>query len=214
MSQSEQLMIERGTPVVEAIDERAARRSLRAQVARLELELSQIVARSFPHIPVDAARRADEAFGGPRLLNLEQLELQRDRLAGRVQDVRRLARERAEHERRSHELLQRMKLEPGRYKFARLPVSDLGQGGCGVWEVRPRLGMIGMLAGWWQLTLSSGCPLARGSRSTRAPAQRSEASRQACGADGRSSSRSSSSRTSVSGRGTCGSVYGPSGAGS
>ena len=64
-----------------------------------------------------------------------------------------------------------MRLEPGRYKFARLPVRDLGQGGCGVWEVRPRLGLIGMLAGWWQLKLSSGCPLARGSRSTRGPAK-------------------------------------------
>jgi hypothetical protein len=49
-------------------------------------------------------------------------------------------------------------------------VSDLGQGGCGVWQVRPRLGLIGMLAGWWQLKLSSGCPLGRGARSTRVPA--------------------------------------------
>lgn len=172
MSQSEQLTIERGTPAVESIDERAARQSLRAQVARLERELSQTVASGFPHISADAARDLHgEAFGGPRLLSLAQLERQRDTLAGRVQDVRSLARKRAEHERRSHELLERMKLEPGRYKFVRLPVRDLGQGGCGVWEVRPRLGLIGMLAGWWQLTLSSGCPLPRGSRSTRGPAQ-------------------------------------------
>jgi hypothetical protein len=26
--------------------------------------------------------------------------------------------------------------------------------------VRPRLGLIGMLAGWWHVKLSSGCPLA------------------------------------------------------
>jgi hypothetical protein len=26
--------------------------------------------------------------------------------------------------------------------------------------VRPRLGLIGMLMGWWQVKLSSGCPLA------------------------------------------------------
>ncbi len=70
---------------------------------------------------------------------------------------------------RARELLERMRLEPGRYKFVRLPVRDLGEGGCGVWEVRPRLGLIGMLAGWWQLKLSSGCPLARGSRSERGP---------------------------------------------
>jgi hypothetical protein len=173
VSQSEQLTIERRRPAVESVDERAARRSLRDQVTRLERELSQVVASGFPHIPADAARDvATEAFGGPRLLSLAQLERQRDTLAGRVQDIHSLARTRAEHERRSHELLERMKLEPGRYKFVRLPVSDLGQGGCGVWEVRPRLGLIGMLAGWWQLTLSSGCPLPRGSRSTRGPAER------------------------------------------
>ena len=55
-----------------------------------------------------------------------------------------------------------MKREPNRYKFVRLPVRDMGEGGCGVWEVRPRLGLIGMLAGWWQVKLSSGCPLAKG----------------------------------------------------
>ena len=76
---------------------------------------------------------------------------------------------RLERERRAREQLAQMQLHPGRYKFARLPVRDLGQGVCGVWEVRPRLGLIGMLAGWWQLKLSSGCPLARGSRSKRDP---------------------------------------------
>ncbi len=172
MSQSEQVTIERDAALVESVDELAARRSLRDQVARLERELSQLVAGGFPHIPADAARDLyGEVFGGPRLLGLAQLERQRDKLANRVQDVRRIARERSEHERRSHELLERMKLEPGRYKFVRLPVGDLGQGGCGVYEVRPRLGLIGMLAGWWQLTLSSGCPLPRGSRSKRDPAQ-------------------------------------------
>jgi hypothetical protein len=93
----------------------------------------------------------------------------RDRLVGRVQDMRRIAAERVEHERAARELLEGMKLEPGRYKFTRLPVRDLGQGGCGVWEVRPRLGLIGMLAGWWHVKLSSGCPLARGPRWRAAP---------------------------------------------
>jgi len=128
------------------VDERPARSSLRAQIARLERDCSAIVANGFPHI---GARAAGAVRSGPRLLTLEQLELERDQLAGRVQELRRLARERAEHEQRSRELLERMKLEPGRYKFVRLPVTDLGQGGCGVWEVRPRFGLIGMLAGWW-----------------------------------------------------------------
>jgi len=160
---SEQLVIDREG------GERAARRSLRAQVAKLEHELSAIVAERFPHIPAPAP--SNEVFAGPRLLNLEELERSRDRLAGRLQEFRRLAAERSEHERSAHELLEDMKLEPGRYKFARLPVKDLGQGGCGVWHVRPRLGLIGMLAGWWQVKLSSGCPLPRGLRSRRGPAE-------------------------------------------
>ena len=189
MTQSEQLVIDRGAPEPVSdrprdrdrsaicgvgvaagrarVGERAARGSLRAQVARLEHELSAIVAEGFPFIP--APIPAPEASVGPCLLSLEELERSRDRLAGRVGELRRLAADRVEHERRAHELLERMKLEPGRYKFVRLPVHDLGQGGCGVWEVRPRLGVIGMLAGWWQVKLSSGCPLPRGSRSHARP---------------------------------------------
>jgi hypothetical protein len=157
-----------GAGVATEIDERAARSSLRMQVARLERECSAIVADGFPHIGACTEKMSS---AGPRLLTLEQLERLRDQLAGRLQELRRLASERAEHERQAREQLERMKLEPGRYKFVRLPVTELGQRGCGVWEVRPRFGLIGMLAGWWQLKLSSGCPLARGSRSTRGPAQ-------------------------------------------
>jgi hypothetical protein len=140
----------------EGVDERAARDALRTQVSRLERELSGLVARSFPHIsPRD---EGSEAFSGPRLLTLAELERMRDRLAMRIGEVRDQMAERSEFERRSRDLLARMKLEPGHYKFVRLRVADLGQGGCGVWEVRPRLGLIGMLAGWWQVKLSSGCP--------------------------------------------------------
>jgi hypothetical protein len=139
---------------------RDARITLRRQIARLERECSAIVANGFPHLSPadlpDLGRGA--ATSGPCLLTLAELERVRDRLAGCTQDMRRLAKERVEHERRARELLEGMKLEPGRYKFARLPVRDLGEGGCGVWEVRPRLGLIGMLAGWWQVKLSSGCP--------------------------------------------------------
>jgi hypothetical protein len=174
VSQSEQLTIDRGAPAIaaEAIrvetGERAARSSLRAQVARLERELSAIVADGFPHIGAGTlAHRAP----GPSLLGLAELEQLRDQLAGRVQELRRRAQARAEHELRAQDLLERMKLEPGRYKFVRLPVTDLGQRGCGVWEVRPRYGLIGMLAGWWELKLSSGCPLAGGSCGRATPSQ-------------------------------------------
>ena len=128
------------------------------QVARLERELSGLIAGRFPHI----SSGADVEGGGPRLLTLAELECLRDRLALRVREVQGLSVRRDELERSARDLLERMKAEPSRYKFVRLPVVDLGERGCGVWEVRPRLGLLGMLAGWWQLKLSSGCPLVRG----------------------------------------------------
>jgi hypothetical protein len=165
------------------VAERDVRETLRGQIARLERESSAIVAGGFPHIfppgspsgpdlygsPHGDLAGGDAALAGPRLLTLAELERVRDRLVGHTQDLRRLAAERMEHERRARRLLDAMKLEPGRHKFVRLPVRDLGEGGCGVWEVRPRLGLIGMLAGWWQLKLSSGCPLARGPRAIARP---------------------------------------------
>jgi hypothetical protein len=153
-------------------DERAARASLRAQIARLERERAAIVAQRFPYIAAPAPIGAS-SVGGPALLDLGQLERLRDRMAADLQELHARVRARTEHERRAREQLARMRLEPGRYKFARLPVRDLGLGVCGVWEVRPRLGLIGMLAGWWQLKLSSGCPLAKGSR--RGPRPRPQA---------------------------------------
>jgi hypothetical protein len=157
-----QLTIDRVS--IPATDERAARRTLRAQIAKLEREVAGLVADGFPHIVESpgAGRQTGAVVGAPSLLNLEQLERTRDDLAGRLQQLRALTAKRAEFERASHELLERMQRDPARYRYIRLPVKDLGESGCGVWEVRPRLGLIGMLAGWWQLKLSSGCPLPEG----------------------------------------------------
>lgn len=162
-----QLTIERIDRVsTSGTDERAARRALRAQVAKLERELSAIVVDGFPHIapPTHSGTGAPRkrTAGSPCLLDLGRLERTRDELAGRLQLARRATTERVELETRARELLERMKRDPRSYKFVRLPVRDLGEHGCGVWEVRPRMGLIGMLAGWWQVKLSSGCPLPRG----------------------------------------------------
>lgn len=145
--------------------ERAARATLKAQVARLERELSQIVASGFPHISGSATgpeQQGDRTGVGrtaaPRLLTLGELERQRDELVRQIRDARIRSAERAEVERCSRALLQEMKRAPQRYKFVRLAVADLGEGRCGFWQVRPRLGLIGMLAGWWEVKLSSGCP--------------------------------------------------------
>jgi hypothetical protein len=55
-----------------------------------------------------------------------------------------------------------MRLNPRAYKYVRVTNADLGEHGCWSWHVRPRLGLIGMLMGWWRVKLSSGCPLATG----------------------------------------------------
>jgi hypothetical protein len=116
-------------------DERAARADLRAQIAALEA-------------------RGGSAPGtgrGPRLLSLGELERVRDRLAAQPRPDR------------APDPAARLKLEwmladPGAHRWARVPLAALGQPGCGAYVVRPRLGLIGMLAGWWEVKLSSGCP--------------------------------------------------------
>jgi len=140
-----------------ATDERAARRTLRAQIARLERELGEAILAAFPHVAVPDA---DPPVRGPRLLGLGDLERVRDDLAERVRVARVAVGERAGHEARSRALLEEMLREPARHKWVRLPAADLGERSCGAYHVRPRLGVIGMLMGWWHVKVSSGCPSA------------------------------------------------------
>jgi hypothetical protein len=140
-------------------DERAARRSLREQIARLERELADAFVTAFQMggVPLPA-----EARGEPRVLDLGELERVRDELADRLRAARVSIAERAEVQSANRVYLERMLLDPDKHRFARVSRRDVGECGCGVWQVRPRLGLIGMLMGWWQVKLSSGCPLARG----------------------------------------------------
>ena len=107
-------------------------------------------------------KRGAGVWSEPRLLDLGELERVRDDLAERLRVARVTIAERAEVHAANRVLLERMLLEPARHRFTRVALEDLGEPGCGVWQVRPRLGLIGMLMGWWQVKLSSGCPLARG----------------------------------------------------
>ena len=165
------------TGVTRPLDERAARAELRAQVARLERSLAQAFASAFPRAGIDVSVPAS---GGPRLLGLGELERLRDDLHERLCHARHALAQRSADEERNRVLLEKMLLEPGRYKFARISHADLGERGCGEWRVRPRFGLIGMLAGWWQVKLSSGCPLAGGRRPRGAAPDTKWPSRQRC----------------------------------
>jgi hypothetical protein len=146
-------------PVAAPVDERAARRSLRAQIARLERELGEAVFAAFPHVrEPELLEGAAAPVRGPRLLGLGELERVRDELAERVRRARVVVRQRAELEADSRALLEEMLRDPKRYRHVVLPLADLGEPGCGAYQVRPRLGIVGRMLGWWQIKLSSGCP--------------------------------------------------------
>ena len=139
------------TPAPVRPDEHAARRDLRDQIARLEQELGRTLAAAFPRREPARAGRPASRQGGPRLLTLGQLERVRDELADRIAAL---------DEHRGHALLEQMRAHPEQHRGAVVTSADLGEPGCTVWAVRPRLGLIGMLMGWWRVKVSSGCPLA------------------------------------------------------
>ena len=137
-------------PVV--LDEHAARRDLRDQIGRLERELACTLAEVFPRREPERAGRSASAQAGPRLLTLGELERIRDELADRTAALR---------DRRGYARLEQLYAAPERHRWAVVTSAELGEPGCTVWQVRPRLGVIGMLMGWWRVKISSGCPLAR-----------------------------------------------------
>jgi hypothetical protein len=139
--------------------ERRVRRDLRRQIAALERELAELFAAAFPRRGIEYAV---PAAGGPRVLQVAELERMRDALAGRVQDVRGWLSDRMYVEERKRELLERIIAEPEKYPWVRVSNDDIGEPGCRHWHSRPRWGPLGMLFGWWRVKLSSGCPLAGG----------------------------------------------------
>ncbi len=145
-------------PALHGGNERLARAELRRQIGRLELQLSGLVAEAFPRLDLDAAVPA--AGREPRVLGFGDLEAVRDALVARIATARRALSERAQVEARNRELLGRMLAAPEDFKWLRVSRADIGRPGCGHWHSRPRLGPLGMLMGWWQVKVSSGCPLA------------------------------------------------------
>lgn len=138
-----------------AVDEHAARRTLRAQIARLERELSAVAIGAYPRLDV---RTQGLSLAGPRLLSLGELERVRDALADRLGDLHGVAAAQAARQADAARELERMLADPPGHKWQRISHADLGIPGCGDYHVRPKAGLLGMLMGWWQVKMSSGCP--------------------------------------------------------
>ncbi len=139
--------------------ERRARDDLRGQIARLERELGELFASSFPRLDIDWGIGA---VGGPRVMTTGELERIRDALSLRLRDARAELARRADVEEANRGLLERMIAAPDRHRWVIVSNQDVGEPGCRHWHSRPRWGLLGMLLGWWRIRLSSGCPLAKG----------------------------------------------------
>jgi len=141
--------------------ERRAREDLRRQIGRLERSLGELFASAFP-------RRGFEwnvgAVGGPRVLSTGELERVRDALAVRLHDARDELARQADVEEANRALLEGMIAAPEKHRWLEISRREIGESGCGSYQSRPRLGILGMLFGWWRIRLSSGCPLAKGLR--------------------------------------------------
>jgi hypothetical protein len=142
------------------VDERAARADLRAQIGRIERELAHIAAATYPRL--DLSPVTPSMVHGPRVLALGELEQVRDALADRLGTLRTAALVQAEEQADARDELAAMLAEPRAYRGTRMTNTQLGLPGCTTYEVVPRLGVLGRLASWWQVKVSSGCPLVWG----------------------------------------------------
>ena len=140
-------------------DERAARGTLRDQIARFERELTTARLDARPRLQPGPPPRA---MRGPRKLSLGELERVRDELAGRLAAVGDSLDAQLLRQAESRMLLERMLADPPAHKWMRISNEQLGEPGCKHFHVRPRLGPVGLLMGWWRVKISSGCPLAWG----------------------------------------------------
>ena len=139
--------------------ERRLRDDLRRQIALLERRLGELFAVAFPRQGIEFSVAA---AGGPRVLGIADLERVRDALALRLRDVEAEVARRGRIEERNRQRLEAMLAAPEQYRWLRISAREIGEPSCRTWTSEPRLGVVGMLMGWWRVKVSSGCPLASG----------------------------------------------------
>jgi DNA-binding transcriptional regulator YhcF (GntR family) len=133
-------------------DERAARASLRAQIARLEASLA-------PYPAGATAQRSPKPIGPrPHLAPLGELEEIRDDLVERLKKARVEAERRGEEQKLARHKLEDAIADPAAHRWEAGKREDMGEPGCGRWQVRPAWGPVGALMNWWRVKISSGCP--------------------------------------------------------
>lgn len=142
-------------PLLPGTDDGAARRTLRDQIAKLERELAGLFVSAYPRRELDWQVSSP---GGPRLLDVGDLEALRDQLAERVEEARRELSARAESEETGRGRIEALVADPGSHKWERVSNEEIGEPGCKYYHSTPRLGLVGMLMGWWRVKISSGCP--------------------------------------------------------
>ena len=141
------------------VDERLARRELRRQVARLERELAGLFAEAFGRVEL-AHRVAAQARASRGCSTSASWSRCATSSPSGSADARACLLERGRGRDRQPRAAAAMIAAPADHKWVRISRADVGEPGCGGWHSRPRLGPIGMLMGWWQVKVSSGCPLA------------------------------------------------------
>jgi hypothetical protein len=140
--------------------ERGARADLRAQIERLEREIAAVAAATYPRLRLGPVTPA--MSGHPHVLGLGELELVRDALAERLSVMRQAALLQAAAQAEARVELERMLADPPAHRGRRITNAEIGLPGCKTYEVAPRYGILGRLAGWWEVKVSSGCPLGWG----------------------------------------------------
>ncbi|MGI8633481.1 MAG: hypothetical protein ACR2NA_13185 [Solirubrobacterales bacterium] len=150
------LAVERLDAAISVTDDRLIRRELRRQIAMMERELSALMASAFPRHGIEWT--IDRPMWGPRILAAGELEQIRDALVDRLATVRTELDRRGKVEERGRALLEDIMADPAEHTWYQVSNEDIGEQGCRHWHVTPRWGLVGMLAGWWRVKISSGCP--------------------------------------------------------
>jgi hypothetical protein len=133
-------------------DEAAARRELRRQIARLEAELAAY--------PAARTERDRHPLLRPKghLAGFAELSATRDELIELLRSARRDAESKGERQARARARREGIVSDPEANRWQRVGNDECGDPGCGEIRAVPRFGPIGVLAGWWRVKVSSGCP--------------------------------------------------------